>query len=126
MLPTILNVCRTAWIPLSCKTSMTVLAYKYLGDKKDLGNWRLICLQNTLYKIYMTTIARRIAKWTLEGRVIDAAQKGFLPYEGCFEHVSLLRSCLKDARRRKKRIGVVWHVLSVHSEGAMGNLDSWE
>ena len=134
LLPAVLNVCRTAWIPLSCKTSMTVLAYKNLDDKKDLDNWRLICLQNTLYKIYTATIARRIANWTLEGRVINAAQKGFLPYEGCFEHVFLLRSCLEYARRRKKRIGVVWlglesSPLSIPKErllGAMENLYSWE
>ena len=40
--------------------------------------------------------------------MINRAQKGFLPYEGCFEHIFLLRSCLEDARRKKKRIGVAW------------------
>ena len=37
--------------------------------------------------------------------MIDSAQKGFLPYEGSFEHTFLLRSCLEDARRRKRKIG---------------------
>ena len=40
--------------------------------------------------------------WAIEGDVINMAQKGFLPYEGCFEHIFLLRSCLEDARRKKR------------------------
>ena len=40
--------------------------------------------------------------------MINTAQKGFLPYEGYFEHTFLLRSCLEDARRRKHKIGVAW------------------
>jgi len=74
-----------------------MLAYKNRGEESDLGNWRPICLQNTLYKIYAATIARRIADWALEENVINTAQKGFLPYEGCFEHTFLLRSCMEDA-----------------------------
>ena len=56
----------------------------------------------------MATVARRIAKWATEEEVINTAQKGFLPHEGCFEHTFLLRSCLEDARRRKRKIGVAW------------------
>ena len=40
--------------------------------------------------------------------MINTAQKGFLPYEGCFEHTFLLRSCLEDVRRQKRKIGVAW------------------
>ena len=109
LLTIIMNVCRkVARVPPSWKTSTTVLAYKNKGDEKDLKNWRPICLQNTIYKIYAATIARRIATWAMDGDVINSAQKGFLPYEGCFEHIFLLRSCLEDARRRKKKIGVAW------------------
>jgi len=53
-------------------------------------------------------ITRRIANWTLEENVIHTAQKGFLPYKGCFEHTFLLRSCMKDTRRRKRRLGIAW------------------
>ena len=53
-------------------------------------------------------IARRIANWGMDEKVINTVQKGFLPYEGCFEHTFLLRSCLEDARRRKRKIGVAW------------------
>ena len=76
----ILNICRkVARIPPSWKTSTTVLAYKNKGDEKDLKNWRPICLQNTIYKIYAVTFARRIVTWATEEEVINTAQKGFLP-----------------------------------------------
>ena len=60
--------------------------------------------------------------------VINTAQKGFLPYEGCFEHTFLLRSCLEDARRRKKKIGVAWLDLenafgSVPTEHLLGSME---
>ena len=109
LLTTIMNICRrAARVPPNWKTSTTILAYKNKGDEKDLKNWRPICLQNTIYKIYAATIAKRIACWAIDGDVINTAQKGFLPYEGCFEHTFLLRLCLEDARRRKRKIGVAW------------------
>ena len=60
LLTTIMNICRkAARVPQSWKTSTTVLVYKNKGDEKDLKNWRQICLQNTIYKIYAAAIARR-------------------------------------------------------------------
>ena len=129
MLTVILNICRkAARVPSTWKTSTTVLAYKNKGDEKDLRNWRPICLQNTIYKIYAATIAKRIAIWAIEGDVINTAQKGFLPYEGCFEHIFLLRSCLEDARRKKRKIGVAWLDLenafgSVPTEHLLGSME---
>ena len=129
LLTTILNICRkAARIPPSWKTSTMVLAYKSKGDEKDLKNWQPICLQNTIYKIYAATIAKRITSWAIDGDVINTAQKGFLLYEGCFEHTFLLRSCLEDARRRKKKIGVAWLDLenafgSVPTEHLLGSME---
>ena len=84
-------------MPDSWKVSTIVLAYKNKGDKSDLANWRPICLQNTVYKIYAATIAKRIATWAIITNTINSAQKDFLPYEGCFEHNFVLQSCLQDA-----------------------------
>ena len=92
LLSLIFNLCREARrIPDSWKSSITVLAYKDRGDKSDLSSWRPICLQNTLYKIYAACIAERIANWALEMDAINKAQKGFLLFEGCFEHNFLLQ-----------------------------------
>ena len=95
-------------IPESWKKSITVLAYKNKGDKRDLSNWRPICLQNTVYKLYAACIAKRIASWAIASDVISHAQKGFLPFEGCFKHTFLLQSCMQDARRRCRKIYIAW------------------
>ena len=55
--------------------------------------------------MYAAMIARRIAHRAIK-EVINTAQKGFLLYEGCFEHMFLLRLCLEDAQRIKRKIGV--------------------
>ena len=117
MLTVILNICRkAARVPSSWKKSTTVLAYKNKGDEKDLRNWRPTCLQNIIYKIYAATIAKRIATWAIDGDVINTVQKGFLLYEGCFEHIFLLRLCLKDAHRKKRKIGVVGECVRIGTD----------
>ena len=95
-------------MPDSWKVSTKVLTYKNKVDKvdkSDLANWRPIYLQNTVYKIYVATIAKRIATWAITTNTINSAQKGFLPYEGCFEYNFMLQSCL---RKRKKKVCVAW------------------
>lgn len=67
-----------------------------------------------------------MANWAIKIGAINMAQKGFLPYRGCFEHNFLLQSCLQDARRRK-RIGVAWLNLqntfgSVPTQHVLGTL----
>ena len=49
-----------------------------------------------------------MANWAIDEGAINIAQKGFLPFEGCFEHNFLLQSCLQDARRRRHTINVAW------------------
>ena len=129
LLTTVMNICREAErVPPSWKTSTTVLAYKNKGDEKELKNWRPICLQNMIYKIYAVTIAKRIASWAIDVDVINTMQEGFLPYKGCFENTFLLRSCLEDACRRKRKIGVAWLDLenafgSVPTEHLLGSME---
>ena len=86
-------------MPDSWKVSTKVLTYKNKVEKSDLANWRPIYLQNTVYKIYAATIAKRIVTWAITTNTINSAQKGFLPYEGCFEYNFMLQSCLQDARK---------------------------
>jgi len=64
-------------VPDSWKVSTTILAYKNRGDRLDLTNWRPICLQNTIYKIYVATVAKRIATWAMTTNTIISAQKVF-------------------------------------------------
>ena len=90
VLCTIYNICReNRRIPNSWKTSNTILIYKK-GDPHSPANWRPISLQNTIYKIYAATVAKRLASWCIMTGSISQMQKGFLPFEGCFEHAFLM------------------------------------
>ena len=40
------------------------------------------------------------------GNLFNNAQKGFLPYKGCFKHNFVLQSCLQDVRKNKKKVCV--------------------
>jgi len=105
----IFNICRKATrIPQQWKESTTTLIYKGKGEKNDTSSWRPISLQNCLYKIYAAIIAKCIASWAISEGVISTSQKGFLPYEGCFEHSFLLQACLQDSRRKKKNVAIAW------------------
>ena len=61
-----------------------------------------------MYKVYAALIARRLASWALEAEAISPSQKGFLPFEGCFEHTFLLQSAMTDARRSNRNLSIVW------------------
>ena len=104
----ILNTCRVnAKVPPSWKRSTTILIHKG-GDVNNLDNWRPIALQNTLYKVYASTIARRMSSWAIANEIVSPSQKGFLPVEGCLEHGFVLKSILQDSRRRKKEACIAW------------------
>ena len=104
----ILNICRVnEKVPPSWKRSATILIHKG-DDVNNLDNWRPIALQNTLYKVYASIIARRLSSWAIDNKILSPSQKGFLPYEGCLEHGFALKSILQDSRRRKREVSVAW------------------
>ena len=61
-----------------------------------------------MYKVYAALIARRLASWALDAEAISPSQKGFLPFEGSFEHTFLLQSAMTDARRSNRNLSIVW------------------
>ena len=69
------------------------------------NNWRPISLQPTIYKVYAAILARRLASWDEK---ISKSQKGFLPFEGCFEHSFIMQSILQDSKRRKRNAQILW------------------
>jgi len=107
LLAQIFEICRrNGKIPSSWKTCSTILIHKK-GEESVITNWRPISLQNTMYKVYAALIARRLASWALEAEAISPSQKGFLPFEGCFEHTFLLQSAMTDARRSNRNLSIV-------------------
>ena len=104
----IFNICREAGrVPQDWKRSAVTLLPKG-GDANVVRNWRPICLQKTIYKLYSGTLARRIADWAISSGATLPTQKGFLPYDGCAEHSFVLRSILNDSRRAKRNVLVAW------------------
>ncbi|KAG8180531.1 hypothetical protein JTE90_018151 [Oedothorax gibbosus] len=82
----VLNVClRAKRIPYQWKTSRTILIHKK-GDLDDISNWRPISLCATLYKLLTGCLASRLTTWLSSEGVLSDAQKGFLPFDGTFEH----------------------------------------
>ena len=119
--------CNISYADIVClmlQTSNTILIYKK-GDPLSPRNWRPISLQPTIYKIYAAILARRLASWAIENKVISPSQKGFLPFEGCAEHSFILRSVLEDSKRRRKSVRVVWLDLK-NAFGSVPHTTMWE
>ncbi|KAL5509971.1 hypothetical protein EMCRGX_G005426 [Ephydatia muelleri] len=102
MLSQIMETCRiNRKIPPSWKRSTTILIPKK-GDARVIRNWRLINLQNTMYKIYASLIAQKLMEWARDVEVISPSQKGFMSCEGCLEHNFVLSSILLDSQEMEK------------------------
>lgn len=86
ILAKILNIClRAKRIPSSWKHSRTILIHKK-DDIDDPSNWRPISLCNTIYKLYTGCLASRLVSWLVDYEVLSFTQKGFMPFDGVFEH----------------------------------------
>eukprot|EP00731_Ephydatia_muelleri_P034312 Em0054g35a len=108
ILSTIFNICRVnSRVPSDWKHATVTLIHKG-GDTASVRNWRPICLQLTIYKLYTAILARRIADWALLTSAFSAAQKGFLAFDGCVEHNFLLQALLTDSRRSKRDLMLAW------------------
>ncbi|KAK6765084.1 hypothetical protein RB195_025136 [Necator americanus] len=71
-------------IPDQWKTSRTVLIHKK-GDREDLRNYRPICLQSVLYKVFTKIILTRISRTLDEAQPQEQAglRQGF----SCLDHI---------------------------------------
>ncbi|GFS28685.1 retrovirus-related Pol polyprotein from type-1 retrotransposable element R2 [Nephila pilipes] len=82
------------------KISNCVLIHK--KDELDLiDNWHPIALSNTIYKLFMKCLTRKLQDWCEFNQVLCSAQKGFTPHDGVIEHNFLLAQSLKTAKRNK-------------------------
>jgi uncharacterized C2H2 Zn-finger protein len=100
------NFCKEARkVPTSWKSSIVTLIHKK-GDPENLGNWRPISMSNTIYKLYTKLWANRLLL-ELPSRLSDE-QKGFMPKEGCLEHIFTLENCLSEAKSKRKTVAIAW------------------
>ncbi|CAL8079908.1 unnamed protein product [Orchesella dallaii] len=108
VLTRICNIClQYKRIPKSWKTSQTILIHKK-GDPLNLANWRPISILRTLYKLYSGLLTTRVTDWILKNTILSPAQKGFMPFDGVFEHNFILQKYMKDAKFAGKDIFIAW------------------
>ena len=81
------------------------------GDTTRASNWRPICLQPTVYKLYTGLLAARLSGWLEGNGRLPPTQKGFRPVNGCHENNFVSTSLLDQARRLHRPLYVVWYDL---------------
>uniref|UniRef100_H3H9A0 RNase H type-1 domain-containing protein n=1 Tax=Phytophthora ramorum TaxID=164328 RepID=H3H9A0_PHYRM len=95
-------------VPQSWKVGVVRLLFKK-GERTEPANWRPICLQQAIYKLYAGVLARRLTRWLdANGRHADT-QKGFRAMNGCEEHNFLAATLVDQARRKRRELHVVWY-----------------
>lgn len=77
---------------------------------KEIGQFRPISLLNVDGKIFFAVIARRLTSFVQANGFIDTSiQKAGIPgFPGCLEHAQMIWDAIKEARREKRSIDVVW------------------
>ena len=68
-------------VPAVWKVGTVQLIYKK-GDSRQTSNWRPICLQACIYKLYSGMLARRLISWLEANKCLADAQKGFRSTDG--------------------------------------------
>uniref|UniRef100_A0AAV1VP44 Reverse transcriptase domain-containing protein n=1 Tax=Peronospora matthiolae TaxID=2874970 RepID=A0AAV1VP44_9STRA len=81
------------------------------GDPMQPTNWRPMCLQPAIYKLYSGLLARRLSRWLELNNRLPMAQKGFRAFNGCHEHNFLATTMLDQSRRSHRKLYQVWYDL---------------
>lgn len=92
----VINEAWTARIPDSWRVSVIVPVPKK-GDLRKPGNYRGICLINTLLKVLCKIVERRMRLFAEENNLLCREQAGFRTREECVAQVATL---LEIKRRR--------------------------
>ena len=100
------NAClRVGVVPRCWKSSNTLLLHMK-RERSDIGNWRPIAMGQTTPKSFTVVVVDCLTKWADANQRLSPSQKGFLPYEGCYEHNFVLQEILKDAKVREREVVV--------------------
>ncbi|KAJ0398289.1 hypothetical protein ATCC90586_007230 [Pythium insidiosum] len=89
---------RHARVPAVWKVGIVRLIHKK-GDASVPTNWRPICLQPAIYKLYTGVLTRRLSSWLEANERLPPSQKGFRACSGCAEHQFLATSLVDQERR---------------------------
>jgi len=82
-------------VPKSFLESLIVPLYKTgAGDQLNLSNYRGICLQNIIYKIFANLILLRLQSWVDENNFINESQAGFRKGYSTIDNIYILNSLI--------------------------------
>lgn len=103
-LAAIFNICsKLKSVPDDWKASKTIFIPKKGGGPSP-SDWRPIALGSTIAKLFCSCLARRFSAWYENFSILFPAQKGFLPFDGCFENNFAVNKRLQDATATGKDI----------------------
>ncbi|KAE9340516.1 hypothetical protein PF008_g11062 [Phytophthora fragariae] len=112
LLPALTAAFQRCWesqrVPQSWKLVVVRLLHKK-GSREDPANWRPICLQQAIYKLYTGVHAGRLVRWLDANERHAPGQKGFRSVNSCGEHNFLAATLIDHARRRHKPLYEVWY-----------------
>lgn len=84
-------------VPEAWKTSRTVLIAKK-ENPTSASDWRPISLNATMMKLFTGCLAKRMITWVERYGILSTCQKGFLPFDGCFENNYILNHLFQSTR----------------------------
>ena len=90
-------------IPVEEKECRTTLIHK-AGDRTSMDNWRPITIGNILLRMYAKVWDARLRK-NIE---LDQRQKAFIPADGCYENVKILKTVMKRAKKARQELNLVF------------------
>ncbi|CAI5484194.1 unnamed protein product [Closterium sp. Yama58-4] len=102
-------------LPQNITTAVTILLHKK-GDKGDLGNYRLITLLSTVYKIVAKVMASRLKKVLHE--VISEDQYGFIPGRQLADAMAVVADAIEAGANGKED----WFLLMIDFQKAFDSI----
>lgn len=103
VLSLILNVWRVRGIPLLEKANLSILLYK-ADDKADVNNYRPLTIGSILMRLYAKIWDKRLRAVVQ----LNDRQKAFVPVDGCFQNVNIIRTVIKRSRKAGIEVNVVF------------------
>ena len=122
--------------PKDWKLGIIIPIYKGTGSRKDVDNYRGICILNVMNKIYCKVLYNRLMKWCEGNNIIMDEQGGFRPHRGCRDQLYALHEILSVRAQKgqntyccfvdfRKAYDNVWRrdmMVSLWKAGVKGNM----
>lgn len=91
-------------IPNSAKECRTTLLPKTNDEREKVENWPPITIGNIIMRLYVKIWDQRLRS----NIKLDERQKGFVPIDGCYQHVKILQQIIKQQRKHRREYNIVF------------------